>query len=740
LVSDCRVDVILPHDNYVADGRINKNDKLNTLPDPKIAVVSTLDATSLVDTWQQYLLQPQLELDKIAFRSFGVYNLSLSASDYTHEATCDGCVAVVDKYPPHAVQACATSAWGSKEATPTDLTLADLQTASEKETSFHSFSSTQNVVNNGPSERVDDVNRTMKDWTSSTYTNLSSDSASCFHDFVVRDLLVQPALTQNPLAPGVTAVTTFQCVRCCSKKTTLREYYYDYKCGSSTSPPAKAIAGTETCSFNHCMRLKGSALVQASASTTNVMTSSDATAINRVSPWPTISSTYPYTETLSSLVDINSTWGSVLPNQDGYLRGFNVSAYVFWRFKKGTDTWALWNDSALLEFTAASTPLVLQAWTQCGMAKEVSFSVAVSSASTFPLSSIISRTPATPYATLNHSLLSLSKVSTYCLSNETLVGFDLASSAGANAYYTSKCAASSSLSSGPTKYTSWTSVTLTTTELSKLNAHTMDCGTAGINSFKLETSYQTSGYNIRYSYTCSSPLTPMSCNAAILTGRSTQGDGAFYLDRPNVVCPADTYLAKTQLMYETVTSTNVWYQSTCCYYQNALRTRMSYGVTVPTSIAGLASLQASCLSGEAMNSFALKYLDASYSSSCLADQKLSAGPQFFTNWGTNNGSIFALTSHVMDCGSRALGGFQLEAQSGQIRYAYSCTKTSTPLTTCVQLTTASSGYTGNATDSLDSIPVACASDYLLTKIQLQMQPAGTSAYSPYYRATCCQRP
>ncbi|EGZ13400.1 hypothetical protein PHYSODRAFT_335177 [Phytophthora sojae] len=541
LISDCKVDVLVPSDNY---GRVNK-------------------AVSILDTWQQFLLQPQLEVDGIEFRSFGVYN------------------------------PCATATWGSKATDPTALTLLDLQTAVSKEASFLSFSSAKNVVNNGPSERVDIVTRTMKDWVEASYVAMTSASSACFHDYVVRHLLEQLVLTQSPLMLSSTALSSLQCMRCCSKQTTLREYYYDYTCGASSGPPSKLISGNETCAFNHCLRLTGSAPVQVSASpTANVMTPTDPMTISRSSPCPVLSSTCSNAATLSSLVNTSEAWSSALPNQNAYVAGYNVSAYVFWCYKKGTDDWVLWDDSAVLEFTSASTALVVQAWTRCRMVRQFDFKVAVSLLLTAIPSSTASRTPAT--ISLNGTLLDLSKMPASCLSNEMMTGFKFSSSNGANAAYTSQCAA--------------------------LTAHLMDCGTAAINSFKLETNIE--------------------------SNKAIHGTSANYLDRQTVACPADSYLAKTQILNDT-NNVNIWYRSTCCYYQRANVTRTSYGTMVPVSVAGMVTLPVSCLAGGGMNGFRLDYFSASYSVSCLADPRLLPGPQLYTNWVSNNGSIFSLVNHVM---------------------------------------------------------------------------------------------
>lgn len=268
----------------------------------------------------------------------------------------------------------------------------------------------------------------------------------------------------------------------------------------------------------------------------------------------------------------------------------------------------------------------------------------------------------------------------------------------------------------------------------------MDRGTSAISSFKLEAL----GSDIRYSYSCTSALSPVSCTRGILSASSIHGNGAIYLDRQNVACPTGMYLAKTRLDYKnTGTSTSdwpIWYESTCCWYQYATRPRISYGASIPTTIAGLSTLKASCLSGEAISGFTFDYYAASYNVSCVGDPRLSADRQFYTSWTTSTNSIFSLASHVLDCGTSALNSFQLEAEGDKIRYVYSCTKPSTLPTQFTSTAASITGYTGNATNSLDTIYAACPSEYLLTKLQLQMSSLGSHTYSPYYQITCCRRP
>lgn len=350
---------------------------------PSVVVTSVSPSgaiTSLTDTWRQYVKQPDVELDKLGLPSFGIYNLTITASDYQSNASCGGCVAVVDAFAPHALLSCGTTGWGATNSTPADLNSMSLQAAIDKEANFTAFSSTGNVVNNGVSEQTDLKNRTMRDWYATSFTDLSNDTAPCFHSLVLRDLLSNSLSTQNPLATmGSTALAALQCSRCCVKQTTLREYYYDYKCSTAMSSADKLVNGSETCSFNHCMRILPTALVDV-----RVTTASGTSTITRNSSCSVLSAACSEKAIASSLANLSSTWTATLPNDSNYLANFDATRFVFWRFKLGSNGWALWNSTAELEFTNASTSLTLQAWTRCGLISESTLTVVVTVKQTSP--------------------------------------------------------------------------------------------------------------------------------------------------------------------------------------------------------------------------------------------------------------------------------------------------------------------------------------------------------------------
>lgn len=399
LVSDCGAAIRVPTDNYVASGRVNKHDGDALLVDPMIKVQAQLlgssSTLSVAKTWQEFTSQPKAALDAIAFCSFGVYSLAMTASDYKQSASCSGCVAVVDSVPPRAIQPCATSTWGSPESNPAILTTASLQEAMTKETSFSGFAATSNVKNNAGGSFWDDKTRTMRDFYSSDFTALPSDTSACFPSQLAQSLLGHTTTKVNPLTAGLSedALSKLTCTRCCSKTSTLKEFYYDYKCGADPTNAEKKTTTGDSCAFGHCLRVQAASLVDASAQisdaantgstavlnslTSPTTTALDGKTIRRTVPCTSFGgSTCSFSATLGSLFALTTAWKSEFPGSEGTALKHDAGAYVFWRYKvSGDDVWRAWDATTSVKFAATSTTVSLQAWTRCGMVKEFSFSL-----------------------------------------------------------------------------------------------------------------------------------------------------------------------------------------------------------------------------------------------------------------------------------------------------------------------------------------------------------------------------
>ncbi|KAE8971734.1 hypothetical protein PR003_g27997, partial [Phytophthora rubi] len=386
LNNDCEISSPSALDNYVADKRTNKYDEI--LGDPVISLTATnQDGSAGVTqkaTWREYLLTPTTLENKVTFDTFGVFDLEMTATDYSGVATCSGCVAIVDKYPPTAETKCQTTEANtlSTAASYADGKLAEAIT---QESRFAAFYSDDNVKNNGgANDRCDDVTAEMQDFFASSASTLASVDNRCFDDDFVTQLLDKTSGGTNLLASATQSeLDGLQCTRCCSKSLTLKEYYYDYKCGTDLADAEKKVATSDQCSFNYCLNMPSDALVDAGAvvtesvaeETTKVLgglPTSVAPALNvihRSITCTAVNKGCSYTPVLGDLFTHKSSWGAA------GLEEYDVKDYVFWRYAVDTEDWHPWSDSAALTFTNTQTTVYVEAWTRCGRAYRDTFTV-----------------------------------------------------------------------------------------------------------------------------------------------------------------------------------------------------------------------------------------------------------------------------------------------------------------------------------------------------------------------------
>ncbi|GMF38780.1 unnamed protein product [Phytophthora fragariaefolia] len=278
LTEDCKINAPAALDNYVADKRSNKYDL--TLSDPVISITATkqdkLTGVTRKTSWRNYLLSPTTLENEIKFSTFGVFNLLMTASDYDKIARCSGCVAIVDNYPPTAEMKCQTTV-SNTLATAASYKDGKLNEAIAQENKFTDFYSNGNIKNNdvgssedtGANERCDDLTAEMQDFFTSSVSKLASVDSRCFDNNFAGQLLDRAPKT-NPLVSGTQSdLDKLQCMRCCSKALTLKEYYYDYKCGSDSTNTEKKIATSDQCGFDYCLSMPSDTLVSASAAITD---------------------------------------------------------------------------------------------------------------------------------------------------------------------------------------------------------------------------------------------------------------------------------------------------------------------------------------------------------------------------------------------------------------------------------------------------------------------------------------
>ncbi|KAH7468601.1 uncharacterized protein KRP23_10980 [Phytophthora ramorum] len=338
--------------------------------------------------WKDYCGGPSVLENQITFSTFGVYDLLMNAVDYGDSAKCTGCVAVVDSYPPTARTKCQTT---TTQTTPALYSVANLANAISEEVKFTSFYSSDNIANNGAydatsgaNERCDDKSAKMRDFFGGTSLNLSSIDAKCFgNDFLNRLLDTAPSVN---LLKSCTAsdLSALQCTRCCSKARKLKEYVYDFKCGTTLADTEKKISASgDECGFEHCLTVPSTLLVTVktgikaaiASATATVLggllppVAADSKTIHRTITCTTFNKGCSYSATLGSLFDRSLSWGVNISGS------YNVSNYVYWRYSINTENWNAWNDSATLTFLDANSTVFVEAWTHCGRAFQDIFKV-----------------------------------------------------------------------------------------------------------------------------------------------------------------------------------------------------------------------------------------------------------------------------------------------------------------------------------------------------------------------------
>ncbi|KAG1710224.1 hypothetical protein DVH05_017229 [Phytophthora capsici] len=380
LKDDCKVNAPVSKDNYVNDGRTNANDPTKT--DPVIAITATKegDATGVEHKtpWKDYALTPQNLENEVTFSSFGVFDLLFTSTDYHTQATCTGCIAVTDNYPPTALDKCTAT---DTHATPVLYSASNLITAIAEEAKFTAFYNPNNIVNNGAydpttgaNERCDVTTATVQDFFASSPVSSTMDTACYDDNFVTHLLDAKPNV--NPILLTELEMKALQCSRCCSKSITLQEYYYEYQCGTALADTVKKTSSSDSCSFGYCLQMPSNTLVTSTAGITTAANTKTATTIaglptpispgvkdiHRSIPCTSFSDGCSFNPLLGDLFEHSSQWGVSVP------ASYNIDEYVFWRYSVGTENWHSWDDLVALEFTEPQTDIYVEAWTHCGLA------------------------------------------------------------------------------------------------------------------------------------------------------------------------------------------------------------------------------------------------------------------------------------------------------------------------------------------------------------------------------------
>ncbi|GMF62734.1 unnamed protein product [Phytophthora fragariaefolia] len=387
LNGDCEVNAPAASDVYVDDKRTNQYDSNFRSQDPLIELGATPRGTSASSTyqstWKNFALTPSLLEDSITFSAFGVYDLSMVATNYRERTTCSGCIAVVDDYQPTAIETCQTAG-----ALVVDYSPDNLKTTIAAEAAFKGFYGDANVLDNGDIDestganvRDDAQTAQVQDFFEGAFSDVEFDT-ECFGLSFAADLISKMTNTFNP-------DDLLECKRCCQKSTTLRGTYYDFSCEAATGELKYfEDRAQDSCSFDRCITMKSSDLVEASAPITEAANTKsqkildglpekselDGSTIHRSIPCTTFDATNTkcaFKAKLSDLFVPSALWSDDLDVPDNYV----VDDYVQWFYYVGIGGVQVWNPEDEIVFTDSSTDVVIRAYTQCGIVAEFEYHV-----------------------------------------------------------------------------------------------------------------------------------------------------------------------------------------------------------------------------------------------------------------------------------------------------------------------------------------------------------------------------
>lgn len=448
IATDWSIPVPVPIDNYVAKDRVNRNDAPGylslkdgphidlatvrigdpvynidgatglpySLPDKmtpalEAKLLRVVDATSatLVPapySWKEYQSNRADKLNKFKYTAYGKYKLALEANDYNASATCEGCIAIVDKFRPQATTTCpkiicdkstsdCTDTEGIVELTNDNVALVEAQVKK-----FFNF---QDLAENDAcsSKRCDDDKIKRKNFLEATY---SSTGASYRVDggafYAVNSIKADFAnkvggkVSVSDLVNKETPVEYGKCTRCVDLSTELREKWTDFKCGRDYDVERCEGKGGECCSLKQCVVAFGDTIAVASAkinddtvkSTKEVLAELVQGGYNtdtqiHVALQCTKFKDNAYTSTVadekctykakvSDLIDVKAE-----KNTKSIFSDAEVNTYVSWRYRIDTAAWKEWDKCDEFTFDKSETKVTIEAWTKCGIVRKFYFYV-----------------------------------------------------------------------------------------------------------------------------------------------------------------------------------------------------------------------------------------------------------------------------------------------------------------------------------------------------------------------------
>ncbi|KAL3665797.1 hypothetical protein V7S43_009225 [Phytophthora oleae] len=397
-LGDCGLVIPVPSDNYVDDGRVNKYDQSLTSANAKafVTIKATDSLNSVIGsaktTWINYAAAPKAAQNAITFNKPGLYDVSISASDYNAEAYCAGCVAIVDNTRP-TFSSCPTYTDQKK--------LSALDKLKTFETSYDS-AVTQTVSNGWSGTDCSTQTYTVKDLGAAQSTSGTGTPSKCFdataqdRNYAKLKTSIFPSELQNS-NPDLTSKCTWQC----TKSKALKENVDAFKCLSGVTSTCE---GTATCGMDISVTVTQpeiatithsipDAVKQASRHVTDNLDATGAnfnydTRVYRSVQCATFDGTDKCTfkSKLSELVTVAATKATGVPSS------YKSDDLVFYRYNFDGATWVEWKPSsdATLSFPnpsivsslttlngAYSQKINIQAWTACGLIEQFSIDVTV---------------------------------------------------------------------------------------------------------------------------------------------------------------------------------------------------------------------------------------------------------------------------------------------------------------------------------------------------------------------------
>ncbi|KAG6622226.1 uncharacterized protein IUM83_09760 [Phytophthora cinnamomi] len=247
------------------------------------------------------------------------------------------------KCPPTPIESCQTAG-----KVLVDYSSNNLDATIKAEAAFKSFYDDANVLDNGDVDeatganvRDDDQTAQVQDFFATEFSDVDFET-SCFASSFATDLIAKMTNTFDPN-------DLLECKRCCHKTTTLGGTYYDYSCDASPAE-LKHFEGRDedSCSFDRCITMTGSALVDTTTTitdTANVKSQKivdglpdsvqlDGSTIHRSIPCTTHDATNPacaFRAQIDTLFKPSASWNKDLGVPDNYA----VDDYVRWNYYVG---------------------------------------------------------------------------------------------------------------------------------------------------------------------------------------------------------------------------------------------------------------------------------------------------------------------------------------------------------------------------------------------------------------------